>query len=79
MYSLEQQSPAFLAPSTGFMEDSFSMDQGRGDGSGGNASDGERQMKLRLLARHHLLLCSMAPNRPWMVSVHGLGVGEPLL
>ena len=29
----EQQSPTFLAPGTGFMEDSFSMDQqGWGDG-----------------------------------------------
>ena len=34
------------------MEDSFSTDgEGWGDGSGGNASDGERQMKLRSLTR----------------------------
>ena len=39
------------------MEDNFSMDQVvgagcGGNGSGGNVSDGERQMKLHLLARH---------------------------
>ena len=35
------------------MEDDFSPGEGMaGDGSGGNASDGERQMKLRWLARH---------------------------
>ena len=27
-------------------------------------SDGERQMKLRLLAATHLLLCGPVPNRP---------------
>ena len=27
-----QQSPAFLAPGTGFVEDNFSMDSGEGDG-----------------------------------------------
>ena len=34
------------------MEDKFSTDGGvgGGDGSGGNVSDGERQMKLRSLA-----------------------------
>ena len=44
------------------MEDNFSTDrEGRevGDGSGGNASDGEQQMKLRLLAR-----CSPPAVRP---------------
>ena len=35
-----QQSPNFLAPGTGFVEDNFSMDGGKGDGSGGNASNG---------------------------------------
>ena len=35
-------SPTFLAPGTGFMEDSFSTDRGAGAGSGGNAGDGER-------------------------------------
>ena len=29
-YSLGQRSPVFLAPGIGFVEDSFSMDQGRG-------------------------------------------------
>jgi len=31
---LRQQSPTFLAQGTSFMEDNFSMDQGRGDGFG---------------------------------------------
>ena len=48
--------PNFLAPGIGFMEDNFSM-----DGVGGvmvqvvmraMGSDGERQMKLRLLSCH---------------------------
>ena len=40
--ALGQRSPTFLAPGTSFMEDNFSADGGRGDGSGGNASDGEQ-------------------------------------
>ena len=36
---LAQQSPTFLAPGTGFVEDKFSMAWG-GDGLGSNASDG---------------------------------------
>ena len=43
------------------MEDDFSTDLQGGDGSGGNVSDGERQMKLHLLA----CLCGWVPNRPW--------------
>ena len=36
---LGQRSPTFLAPGTGFVEDSFSTERGiGGDGSGGNAS-----------------------------------------
>ena len=31
---LNHQSPTFLAPGTGFMEDNFSTDRGRGDGFG---------------------------------------------
>ena len=38
---IKQQSPTFLAPGTGFLEDSFSMDGGGGDVSGGNESNGE--------------------------------------
>ena len=40
--ALQQRSPTFLAPGTSFVEDKFSTDQGRGrgDGSGGDASDG---------------------------------------
>ena len=47
---LRQRSPIFLAPGAGFVEDSFSMD-GWGAGSGGDASGGERLMKLCSLAR----------------------------
>ena len=50
--SLEQRSPTFWAAGTGFVEDNFSMDGVGRDGSGGNASDGERQMKLCSLTRH---------------------------
>ena len=53
--ALELRSPTFLAAGTGFVQDNFSTDGGEwggiGSGSGGNASDGERQMKLRSLAR----------------------------
>ena len=61
-----QQSPTFLAPGTGFVEDNFSTDGG-GDGSGGNASDEERQMKFPSLtcSAAHLLLCSLVSNRLW--------------
>ena len=52
--SLQQRSPAFLAPGTSFMEDNFPTDgrasggcRGWGSGPGGNASNGERQMKPR--------------------------------
>ena len=33
-HPLEQRSPTFLTPGTGFMEDSFSMDEGGGMVSG---------------------------------------------
>ena len=53
--SLEQRSPTFSAPGTGFVEDSFSTDGvGGGRGAGGMAqavmrgmgSDGKRQMNF---------------------------------
>ena len=78
---LDQQSPTFLAPGIGFMEDSFSTDWGwgdgsssnvsnGGDGSGSNASDGEQwvaavEASLARLPAAHLLLCGLVPNRPW--------------
>ena len=54
--SLHQQSPTLLAQGTGFVEDNFSTDGGGrvgagGFGLGGNASDGERQMKPHWLTR----------------------------
>ena len=51
-YSLKQWSPTFLVPGTGFAEDRFSTGGVGEDGSGGNGSDGERQMNLHCLARH---------------------------
>ena len=46
-----------------------------GEGSGGNVSDGEPQMKLPHSLSAHLLLCSPVPNRPWTGA--GLGTGDP--
>ena len=57
--TLEQRSPTFSAPGTGFLEDHFSTDGVGGDGSRGNVSDGERQMKLPRLTR-----CSPPAVRP---------------
>ena len=42
--------PNLLAPGTSFVEDNFSWATTEG-GSGGNASDAERQMRLRSLTR----------------------------
>ena len=59
------------------MEDSFSTGGG-GDGSGGSAGDGERQMKLCSLPRR-----SPPAVWPWfltgcgLVAVRGSGVGDP--
>lgn len=58
--------PSFWAPVTGLLEDNFSMGPWRrtvgSDGAGGDASDGELQMKLCWLAAH-LLRCDLVPNR----------------
>ena len=64
---IEQRSPTFLAPGTGFVEDNFSTDGGLGggDGSGGNARDGERWAAADEASLAHLLLCGPVPNRPW--------------
>ena len=77
---INQQSPTFLAPGIGFVEDNFSMDwEGVGDGSGGDVSNGERQMKLRSLACRSLPLRGPVPNRSrtatWSVA-WGLGTRE---
>ena len=50
---VEQRSPTFLAPGTGFVEDDFSMDEGVGMVQAvmpAMGSDGEPQMKLRSFA-----------------------------
>lgn len=58
---LEQWSPTFLAPGTGFLEDGFSTDQGLGLGirermvREGDVGNGERPMKLG--ARPPLTCC----------------------
>ena len=49
----------------------FPRTGGGGYGSGGNASNGEQQMKLRS-PEAHLLLCGQVPNRP-----RYLGIGDP--
>ena len=41
MIRMDKRSPTFLAPGTGFVEDSFSMDGGGEGGASDNASDGE--------------------------------------
>ena len=46
---LKQQSPTFLAPGTGFMEDNFSIEQGLGDG-------------FRMIQVHHILLLLHQPH-----------------
>ena len=60
-FHVEQRSPTFSAPGTGFVEDNFSTDRGWGeDGPGGNSGDGE---KLRWRPAAQLLLCRPVPNR----------------
>ena len=44
--SLDQQSPIFLAPGTGFIEESFSMDWGRRD-------------SFRVIQMHYIFLCTL--------------------
>ena len=67
---LAQQSPAFLAPGTGFVEDNFSMEVGAGGGF---------QMIQAHSSQAHLLLCGPVPNRHRLVPVHGPEVGDPVL
>ena len=59
---IDQRSPTFLTPGTGFVEDNLSMDGGGGvtlgGGSGSNASDGGAADEA-LLAR-----CSPSAVRP---------------
>ena len=63
-----QRSPTFLAPGTGFVEDSFSMDRGAGDGSGGDVRDGAPLTSCCVAQ----FLTGRGP-----VPVRGLGVGDP--
>ena len=70
-FSLQQRSPTFLAPGTGFVEDSFSKD---GGGGGGMVQAVIRVMgsggwSFARWRAAHLLLCGPVPNRP--------GVGDP--
>ena len=48
--SLRQRSPTFWHQGPVLWKTIFPQTGGSGDGSGGNVSDGERQMKLRSLA-----------------------------
>ena len=70
IYTLEQRSPAFLAPGTGFVEDNFSMEVGAGGGF---------QMIQAHYSQAHLLLCGPVPNRPGPVLVLGRRLGTPAL
>ena len=78
---LEQQSPTFLAPGTGFVEDSFPTGWGRGGGSGGMVQAVMRAMGSGRwsIARSRLTSCCAARfltgRRP--VPVHGPGIGDP--
>ena len=76
--SIEQQSPTFWHQGPVLWKTIFPR-TGVGNGSGGNASDGEQQMKLCSLDATHLLLCSPVPNRPRTDrSCSGLpGFGDP--
>ena len=69
MGGVGQQSPTFLAPVMGFVEDNFSRDQGWGD-------------NFRMIHVHHiqahLSLFGPVPNRTPMLPVHGPGGWEPL-
>ena len=61
---VSQQLPTFLASGTGFVEYSFFRDGGaRGDGSGGNASDGERWGAADEASRAHPPLTSCCAAR----------------
>ena len=67
--SLNQRSPALLAPGVGFAEDGFFTAAAGGggvggDGPGGNASHGEPQVKLPSRTTTHLPLCGPVPDRP---------------
>ena len=81
-FYLEQRSPTFSAPGTGFVEDKFSTDGGRGegDGSGGHVSDGEPWGSTWSFA-HRLPLTSrcdalfLTGHRP--IPVRSPGVGDP--
>ena len=81
-HGLSQGSPTFLAPGTGFVEDSFSTD-GVGGGSGGNVSYGERwgaadEASLTLLlltsccAARFLIGHRLVPSAAWGLGTPGL-------
>ena len=66
---------------TGFVEDDFSTDGGgwgAGGGSGSNESNGERQMKLRLLAPPLTSCCAARfLTGCGLLPVRGPGIGDP--
>ena len=67
--TLDQQSPSFLTPGTGFMKDNFFH------------GPGCREWGFRMTQVHyiqaHLQLCGLGPNRPGPVPVHCPDVGDP--
>ena len=75
--SLGQWSPTFLAPGTGFMEESFSRDGARGRWFRRNVTDGG-QMKLHSLAHPPLSSCAAwFPTGRGLVLVYSPVVGDP--
>ena len=77
---LEQRSPTFVSPGTGFVEDSFSMDWGQGMVQGvmrEMGSNGERQMKLHSLARRSPPAVALFLTGRGPVPICGPGVGDP--
>ena len=76
---LDQRSPTFLAPGTAFVEDNFPTDLGVGcgDGSGGNASDGDRWGAADEASLACPLLTSCCAARFLIGLGRGPGVGDP--
>lgn len=68
---VKQQFPTFLAQGAGSLEDNFFIDDGGGDVSGGNESNGECHSP----ATH---LCDQVPNRPWTSTCPQLRLGGSL-
>ena len=67
-HSIHWGTPVRATPGSGLKEDHFSTDWGWGDGLG--------MIQMHYI-QAHILLCSLVPNRPGLVLVHGPEVGNP--